>query len=145
MPNPERHPSRLQRARKRPGSSTPEKRLRRNKGMHPFAVLGDPVRRRIVEALAAGEHSSGELVDTVGSEFGITQSAVSQQLKILRDYGFVRVRADGRRRIYSLDPAPIMTLDAWITHYRQFWEDALDDLGSEIEQGRRERRKGPPS
>ncbi len=105
-----------------------------------FAVLSDPVRQRIVEVLSSGEHTSGEIVEKVGGEFGITQSAVSQQLKVLRDTGFARVRADGRRRFYALDPAPLMAVDAWVARYRVFWEDALDDLAVEIERGKAERR-----
>lgn len=115
--------------------------------MHPFAVLGDPVRRRIVEVLADGERTSGEIVDRVGGEFGITQSAISQQLKVLRHVGFAHVRAEGRRRIYSLDPAPLMMIDDWIGHYRAFWEDALDDLALEVARGKAERmaRGEPPN
>lgn len=109
--------------------------------MHPFAVLGDPVRRRIVEVLAIGERSSGELVDVVGGEFGITQSAVSQQLKILRTAGFAQVRPDGRRRIYALDPAPLMAIDDWIVHYRAFWTRTLSDLESEVARGQAERKR----
>lgn len=107
--------------------------------MHPFAVLGDPVRRRLVEVLAAGEYSAGELVDLIGGEFGITQSAVSQQLKVLRAEGFATVRAEGRRRIYVLEPEPLRTIGAWIAYYRQFWETALDDLADEVERGKAER------
>lgn len=113
--------------------------------MHPFTVLGDPVRRRLVEVLAAGEHSAGELVEVIGGEFGITQSAVSQQLQVLREEGFATVRADGRRRIYTIDPEPLRTIGAWIAHYRAFWESALDDLGDEVERGKVERvRVGRP-
>lgn len=109
--------------------------------MHPFTVLGDPVRRRLVEVLATGEHSAGELVEVVGGEFGITQSAVSQQLQVLREEGFASVRAEGRRRIYTIDPGPLRTIGAWIAHYRAFWESALDDLGNEIERGKDEKAK----
>jgi hypothetical protein len=65
--------------------------------MHAFDVLGDPVRRRILELLATGEHSSGDIVAVVQREFGITQSAVSQQLRVLRDSGFASVRAASTR------------------------------------------------
>lgn len=107
--------------------------------MHPFVVLGDPVRRRIVEMLATREHASGEVVDAIGPEFGITQPRVSQQLKVLRENGFARVRVDGPRRIYVLDPAPLRDVDAWLAHFRVFWNDALEDLADEIERGRDER------
>lgn len=109
--------------------------------MHPFTVLGDPVRRRLVEVLATGERTAGELVDVVGGEFSITQSAVSQQLQVLRDQGFATVRAEGRRRIYALDPQPLQTMSSWIAYYRKFWETALDDLADEIESGKAERVK----
>jgi DNA-binding transcriptional ArsR family regulator len=66
--------------------------------MHAFDVLGDAVRRRILELLAEREHSSGEVVDVISEECGITQSTVSQQLKILRESGFATVRAEGTRR-----------------------------------------------
>lgn len=114
--------------------------------MHPFAVLADPVRRRLVEVLAAGEHTAGDLVELVGGEFGITQSAVSQQLQVLREQGFATVRAAGRRRIYALDPEPLRTIGAWTAYYRAFWDNAMDDLADEIERGKTERvREGKPA
>jgi DNA-binding transcriptional ArsR family regulator len=72
--------------------------------VHAFDILGDPVRRRILELLATGEHSSGDIVAVAQGEFGITQSAVSQQLRVLRDAGFASVRANGTRRIYVVEP-----------------------------------------
>ena len=63
--------------------------------MHVFDVLSDPVRRRILELLCRGEMASGEVVEAIGAEFGITQAAVSQHLKVLRESGFARV---GQRR-----------------------------------------------
>ena len=82
--------------------------------MHAFDVLGDPVRRRILDLLADGEHASGEVVVVIEREFGISQAAVSQHLKVLRDSGFARVRADGARRIYAIDAAPMREVDAWL-------------------------------
>jgi DNA-binding transcriptional ArsR family regulator len=67
--------------------------------MHAFDILGDPVRRRILELLAEEDYASGEVVEVISTEFGITQSAVSQQLKLLRENGFATVRAEGARRI----------------------------------------------
>lgn len=115
--------------------------------MHPFAVLGDPVRRRIVEVLAQGERTAGDLVQVVGGEFGISQSAVSQQLKVVRQQGFATVRSEGRRRVYTLDPGPLQAIGAWVDHYSAFWEEALDDLGAELERAKAERasRNGPAS
>ena len=107
--------------------------------MHAFDVLGDPVRRRVLELLADGEHTSGAITEVVRDEFGISQPAVSQHLGVLRTSGFVHVRADGPRRIYSLDPAPLQAVDAWLDRFRLFWSQRLDALGTEIARGRRER------
>ncbi|MEM1204816.1 MAG: metalloregulator ArsR/SmtB family transcription factor [Acidobacteriota bacterium] len=103
--------------------------------MHAFDVLGDPVRRRVLELLADHHHASGEIVAVVGREFGITQSAVSQHLKVLRDSGFATVRAEGPRRIYSLDPAPMAEVDRWLSRFRRFWGPKLDALADEVEGG----------
>ena len=105
--------------------------------MHAFDVLGDPVRRRVLEILAGGEHTSGAITARVREEFGISQPAVSQHLGVLRDSGFVHVRADGARRLYSLDPAPLQAVDDWIGPFRRFWEQRLDALGTELARGRR--------
>lgn len=104
-----------------------------------FDVLGDPVRRRILELLASGERSSGEIVDAVQRDHHITQPAVSQHLKVLRDTGFTAVRADGPRRFYSIDPAPLRDIDAWLEPFRRFWAQKLDALATEIARGKRER------
>jgi DNA-binding transcriptional ArsR family regulator len=108
--------------------------------MHAFDVLGDPVRRRVLELLSEGEHSAGALAEVVGEEFGISQPAVSQHLGVLRTNGFVHVRVDGPRRLYTLDPAPLRAVDAWLDHFRHFWDQRLDALGTEIARGKRERR-----
>ena len=75
--------------------------------MHAFDVLGDPVRRRILELLAEREHSSGEVVEVIAAEFGISQAGVSQHLKVLRESGFAQVRPEGTRRVYALDTGPL--------------------------------------
>lgn len=103
-------------------------------------MLGDPVRRRIVELLAAGERSAGEVTATVRDEFGISQPAVSQHLRVLRESGFASVRAEGTRRLYALRPESLDDVDAWITHVRRFWNQRLDALGTELRRGRRARR-----
>ena len=105
--------------------------------MHAFDVLGDPVRRRILELLGEGELTSGGVVEIISYEFGVTQSAVSQQLRILRDNGFARVRPDGARRVYSLDPAGFRDADAWIAPFRQFWTPKLEALATEVARGRK--------
>ncbi|KJK51948.1 hypothetical protein UK23_05285 [Lentzea aerocolonigenes] len=108
--------------------------------MHAFDVLGDPVRRRILELLASGERSAGDVGSTVQAEFGITQSAVSQHLKVLRSNGFVQVRPEGTRRVYAVVPDPLQEIDAWLDHFRRFWEPHLDALSTELARGKRERR-----
>ena len=109
--------------------------------MHAFDVLGDPVRRRILELLAEGEHSSGEVVAVIGREFGITQSAVSQHLKVLRESGFATVRGDGARRLYAVDVQPLADVDAWLDRFRGLWDGPLDALATEITRGKRARRQ----
>ena len=111
--------------------------------MHVFEVLADPVRRRILELLASKEMASGEVVEAIGAEFGITQAAVSQHLKVLRESGFATVRAEAQKRLYSVDPAGIQAVDAWVGQFRNFWEPKLDALATEIARGKRERRKAP--
>jgi DNA-binding transcriptional ArsR family regulator len=108
--------------------------------MHALDVLGDPVRRRILELLADGERAAGEISAVVQEEFGISQPGVSQHLRVLRDNGFATVRAQGTRRLYAVDPAPLREVDMWLDRYRHFWNQRLDALGTEIARGRRERR-----
>ncbi|MFC6023041.1 ArsR/SmtB family transcription factor [Plantactinospora solaniradicis] len=109
--------------------------------MHAFDVLGDPVRRRILELLADGERPAGEVSAVVQEEFGISQPGVSQHLRVLRENGFTTVRAVGTRRLYAVDPAPLREIDRWLDRYRGFWTQRLDALGTEIARGRRERRR----
>jgi DNA-binding transcriptional ArsR family regulator len=108
--------------------------------MHAFDVLGDPVRRRILELLSGGEHSSGAIVAVIQSEFGISQPAVSQHLKVLRESGFANVRVDRQRRVYSVDPVPLKEVDTWLDRFRGFWEPRLEALATEIARGKRKRR-----
>ena len=113
--------------------------------MHAFDVLGDPVRRRILELLAAGEQSSGAVSATIQNEFGISQPAVSQHLRVLRDNGFATVRPEGARRLYSVRPEPLRDVDAWLDTFRRFWTPHLDALATELARGRRSRRAQPSS
>ena len=108
--------------------------------MHAFDVLGDPVRRRILELLADGEQAAGAIGAVIQEEFGITQPAVSMHLRVLRDSGFATVRAEGTRRLYAVDAAPLREVDAWLEHFRGFWSQHLDALATELARGRRERR-----
>ena len=108
--------------------------------MEAFDVLGDPVRRRILELLLEGEQPAGAVTEVVRAEFGISQPAVSHQLRILRESGFATVRADGTRRLYSVDPAPLQAADAWLDRFRAAWQQPLDALETELARGRRQRR-----
>jgi DNA-binding transcriptional ArsR family regulator len=109
--------------------------------VHAFDVLGDPIRRRILELLADGELTSGAITAVVQAEFGITQPAVSQHLKVLRDSGFATVRPDGARRLYAVDAGPFRQLDDWLDHFRRFWDQRLDSLATELARSTRERRR----
>jgi DNA-binding transcriptional ArsR family regulator len=108
--------------------------------VHAFGVLGDPVRRWILELLADGELSSGEVTAVIQREFGISQPAVSQHLRVLRDNGFASVRVQGTRRLYAIDVAPLREVDQWMGRFRRFWDQRLDALATELARGRRERR-----
>lgn len=88
--------------------------------MRAFDVLGDPVRRRILELLADGERQAGEVGAVVQAEFRISQPAVSLQLRILREQGLATVRAVGARRLYAIDRAPLQEVDAWLGRFREF-------------------------
>jgi len=108
--------------------------------VHAFDVLGDPVRRRILELLADGEQSSGAITEVIRDEFGISQPAVSQHLRVLRENGFATVRPEGTRRLYSVDSPALREIDMWLERFRRFWEQRLDALGTELARGRRARR-----
>lgn len=108
--------------------------------MHAFDVLGDPVRRRILELLAEREHASGEVVEVIAAEFGISQAGVSQHLKVLRESGFAQVRPEGTRRVYSLDPTPLRDIDDWMARFRVFWPVRMEALATEIARGKKQRK-----
>jgi DNA-binding transcriptional ArsR family regulator len=108
--------------------------------VHAFDVLGDPVRRRILELLADGEQASGAMVAVIQREFGISQPAVSQHLRVLRESGFATVRAEGTRRLYSVDATPLQEIDMWLERFRRFWNQHLDALATELARGKRQRR-----
>jgi DNA-binding transcriptional ArsR family regulator len=111
-----------------------------HRSVHAFDVLGDPVRRRILELLADGQLTSGAITAVVQAEFGISQPAVSQHLRVLRESGFATVRPDGARRLYAVDAASFQEVDAWLEHFRGFWLQRLDSLDTELARGTRERR-----
>src|SRR4051794_39176460 len=97
--------------------------------MQPFAALADDTRLRIVEQLATHESSVNELV----ALFPISQPAMSQHLRVLREAGLVQVRAEAQRRIYSLDPAGLREIDTWLSRYRKFWASRLDRLETHMD------------
>jgi len=102
--------------------------------LEPFTAIADPVRRRIVERLAAGEKTAGEL----GKGFAMSQPAVSKHLRVLREAGLVVARAQAQRRLYRLNPAPLAEVDAWLARCRDFWKESLDSLREYVAQGKRE-------
>jgi DNA-binding transcriptional ArsR family regulator len=91
-------------------------------------ALADPTRRQIVELLAERERSAGE----IASHFSVSRPAVSRHLRVLREHGLVRAREEAQRRLYSLDPAPLAELDAWLARYRAFWAERLDLLDLDL-------------
>ncbi|HEX6755882.1 MAG TPA: metalloregulator ArsR/SmtB family transcription factor [Mycobacteriales bacterium] len=101
--------------------------------MPVFEALADPTRRRLLELLATGERSAGELA----GQFGISRPGVSRHLRVLREAGLVRTRGEGQRRLYSVDPAPLAEVDEWLERWRGFWAQRLDALDTEIRRARR--------
>ena len=91
-----------------------------------FQAVSDPTRRAILDLLAGGEKTAGDLV----APFPISQPAVSQHLRVLREADLVRERRDGRRRIYRLNPAGLREVYDWAAHYERFWSGKLDALGA---------------
>jgi DNA-binding transcriptional ArsR family regulator len=104
--------------------------------MNAIEALADPTRRRIVELLAEGERSAGD----IAAHFRTSRPGISRHLRVLREHGLVHTREQAQRRLYSLDPAPLAELDAWLERYRRFWTNRLDALDTELERGRREKR-----
>ncbi len=101
-----------------------------------FQALADPTRRQIIEALLSGEQQVNDVVE----QLSIHQSGVSRHLRILLDAGFVQVRPDGQRRLYSLRPEPFQEMDAWVSSYRKLWEARLDRFGEALERKQRARK-----
>lgn len=92
--------------------------------MDLFVALADPTRRRIIESLAAGERSFGELA----GQFEMSRPAVSQHLKVLKETGLVSARVDAQRRIYRLEGGGLAEVDEWLGKVRHFWAAKLDQL-----------------
>jgi len=108
--------------------------------MGALDILGDAVRRRILEGLATGEQTAGAIVDDVAQRFGISQAAVSQHLRVLRENGFANVRVEGPKRVYSLNSDGLREADAWLEQFRGFWTSRLTALTGEIARGKAARR-----
>jgi DNA-binding transcriptional ArsR family regulator len=105
--------------------------------MRALEALADPTRRHIVELLAERERDAGE----IASHFDVSRPAVSRHLRVLREHGLVRARSEAQRRIYSLDPAPLEEIDAWLARYRSFWANRLDALDVQLRRARRRRKE----
>jgi DNA-binding transcriptional ArsR family regulator len=112
--------------------------------MEAFDVLGDPVRRRILELLAGGERPAGDVVAVIQDEFGLTQPAVSRHLRVLRESGFASVRPEGTRRLYVIDAAGLEGAEGWLFHLRAQWRQRLDALGTELARGKKRRKETRP-
>jgi DNA-binding transcriptional ArsR family regulator len=95
-----------------------------------WSALVDPNRRAVLDLLAQGECSVGELVERLG----LTQPQTSKHLRVLREAGLVRVEQQAQRRIYAVDPAPMADLDRWLEPYRRLWSASLDRLGSHLDE-----------
>ncbi len=109
--------------------------------MHALDVLGEPVRRRILELLGVGEMSAGAVASALTSELGLSQPATSQHLRVLRESGLVTVRAVGTSRLYRVDRDRLGEAVAWLDQFADPWQQPLDALGTELVRGRRERRR----
>jgi DNA-binding transcriptional ArsR family regulator len=97
-----------------------------------YAAIADPTRRRILDLLAGGERSAGD----IAAEFAISRPGVSRHLRVLREAGLVRSRGSGQRRLYTVDPAPLAEVADWLRRYGDFWAQRLDALDTELRRGR---------
>ena len=89
-----------------------------------FEVLAEPVRRQILDLLRVRPRLVGEIT----TELGLSQPGTSKHLRVLREAGLVKVRAEAQRRWYELVPEPLAEIDAWLAPYRAFWNERLDAL-----------------
>lgn len=97
--------------------------------MNAFAVLAEPARRDILDALITGERPVTDLVATLG----ISQPNVSKHLRVLREAGMVTVRVDAQRRLYRVEPAALVEIDTWLAPYRRMWTAKLDALTAHLD------------
>ena len=94
-----------------------------------WSALADPHRRAVLELLLERPRSVGELVERLE----LTQPSTSKHLRVLRDAGLVTVRQDRQRRVYAVDPQPLVELHSWLARYRRLWDDRLDALERRLE------------
>ncbi len=104
--------------------------------MEVFEAVADPTRRRILDLLADGERSAGELSEG----FRVTRPAISRHLRVLRETGLVSCRVDAQRRMYRLEPEPLEEVVRWLSRYRAHWSGRLDDLDAHLKRRRRKRK-----
>ena len=97
--------------------------------MNVFEAIAEPNRRQILDLLRAGERPAGDIVEALS----ISQPGVSKHLKLLREAGLVRVRADGQRRLYSVAPEALERIDAWLRPHLEFWRGRLDELETHLD------------
>jgi DNA-binding transcriptional ArsR family regulator len=98
-----------------------------------FNAIAEARRREVLDALIKGEKAVGAIVD----DLSMSQPQVSKHLRVLRQVGLVRCRAEGRRRLYRLEPARLRPLHRWLAKYEQAWKermDRLDDYLKELQQ-----------
>jgi DNA-binding transcriptional ArsR family regulator len=95
-----------------------------------FNAVAEPRRRELLDQLASGERSVNELAERLG----LTQPLVSKHLRVLREVGAVRVRDDGRRRMYSVDAAALKPLHDWVSHYERMWSERFDALDTVLDE-----------
>lgn len=100
-----------------------------NTAVDVFQVIADPIRRRIVEQLAdTGEVSAGQLAELAHTEFGISQPATSRHLRVLREAGMVTSTVVAQRRVYRLNPRPLVDIAEWAARQHRYWTAKLDEL-----------------
>jgi DNA-binding transcriptional ArsR family regulator len=99
-------------------------------------ALADESRRTMLETLAGGPATAGELAALLP----IARPGVSRHLRVLREAGLVEAHQQAQRRVYRLRPQPLAEIDAWLGRYRALWEQRLDALHTEVARGKRERR-----
>jgi DNA-binding transcriptional ArsR family regulator len=96
----------------------------------PFNAIGEPTRRAILEYLAPGERSVGEIVDSLD----ISQPSVSKHLRVLLDVGLVEVRRDGRQALYRTNADRIRAVHEWTSRFGRYWRRQLGRVKERAEQ-----------